>query len=191
MFLKEPEGTGRGLRHLEAELMTLVAEVLGFAVHVVAVHAVELVLVVRRDVRIRGLDALGLFNEILGVVALGAGLDVGSGRIGLVGAVAGFARQTHGGVAVGAELAVGGSGRAGCEERTHEHDGERTEVFHGFSFFDSCFGDAPSGPGARVSTLYDTRELKARVRKGVLGKLPMEPARTKDRRRRRPSAHAG
>ena len=75
MFLKEPEGTGRGLRHLEAELMTLVAEVLGFAVHVVAVHAVELVLVVRRDVRIRGLDALGLFNEILGVVALGAGLD--------------------------------------------------------------------------------------------------------------------
>ena len=87
MFLKEPEGTGRGLRHLEAELMTLVAEVLGFAVHVVAVHAVELVLVVRRDVRIRGLDALGLFNEILGVVALGAGLDVGSGRIGLVGAV--------------------------------------------------------------------------------------------------------
>ena len=58
MFLKEPEGTGRGLRHLEAELMTLVAEVLGFAVHVVAVHAVELVLVVRRDVRIRGLDAL-------------------------------------------------------------------------------------------------------------------------------------
>ena len=67
--------------------MTLVAEVLGFAVHVVAVHAVELVLVVRRDVRIRGLDALGLFNEILGVVALGAGLDVGSGRIGLVGAV--------------------------------------------------------------------------------------------------------
>ena len=67
----------------------------------------------------------------------------------------------------------------------------RSTLHHGFSsleqmprillsFFDSCFGDAPSGPGARVSTLYDTRELKARVRKGVLGKLPMEPARTED-----------
>ena len=29
----------------------------------------------------------------------------------------------------------------------------------------------------RVSTLYDTQELKDRLRKGVLGKLPMGPAR--------------
>ena len=130
MFLKEPEGTGCGLRHLEAELMALVAEVLRFAVHVVAVRAVKLVLIMRGDVRIRRLDVLRLLNEVLRVVALRARLDVGRGGIGLVGAVAGFARQTHGGVAIGAELAVGGSGRAGCEERTHEHDGERTEVFH-------------------------------------------------------------
>ena len=75
--------------HLEAELMALVAEVFRFAVHVVAVRAVELILIVRRDVGIDGLDALRLFNEILSVVALGAGLDVGRGRIGLVGAVAG------------------------------------------------------------------------------------------------------
>ena len=153
--------------HLEAELVALVAEVLRFAVHVVAVRAVKLVLIVRGDVRIRRLDVLRLLNEVLRVVALRARLDVGRGGIGLVGAVAGFARQTHGGVAVGAELAVGGSGRASCEDRTHEHDGERTEVFHGILlFFDFCFGDAPSGPGARVSTLYDTRELKARVISG-------------------------
>lgn len=48
----------------------------------------------------------------------------------------------------------------------------------------------------RVSTLYDTPELKDRLRKGVLGKLPMGPARTEDGRRktegrrRRPSARA-
>lgn len=36
----------------------------------------------------------------------------------------------------------------------------------------------------RVSTLYDTPELKDRLRKGVLGKLPMGPARTEDDRRK-------
>ena len=74
----------KGLGHLEAELVALVAEVFRFAVHVVAVRAVELILIVRGDVRIRRLDVLCLFNEILGVVALRAGLDVGRGRIGLV-----------------------------------------------------------------------------------------------------------
>ena len=79
MFLKEPEGTGCGLRHLEAELMALVAEVLRFAVHVVAVRAVKLVLIMRGDVRIRRLDVLRLLNEVLRVVALRARLDVGRG----------------------------------------------------------------------------------------------------------------
>ena len=51
----------------------------------------------RGDVRIRRLDVLRLLNEVLRVVALRARLDVGRGGIGLVGAVAGFARQTHGG----------------------------------------------------------------------------------------------
>ena len=88
MFLKEPEGTGCGLRHLEAELMALVAEVLRFAVHVVAVRAVKLVLIMRGDVRIRRLDVLRLLNEVLRVVARRARLDVGRGGIGLVGAVA-------------------------------------------------------------------------------------------------------
>ena len=119
-----------GLGHLEAELMALVAEVFRFAVHVVAVRAVELILVVRRDVGIDGLDALRLFDEILGVVALGAGLDVGRGRVGLVGAVAGLAREAHRGMAVGAELALGGAGT--CDKkRTHEHDGKRTKALHG------------------------------------------------------------
>lgn len=36
----------------------------------------------------------------------------------------------------------------------------------------------------RVSTLYDTPVLKDRLRKGVLGKLPMGPARTEDGRRK-------
>ena len=80
MFLKEPEGTGCCLRHLEAELMALVAEVLRFAVHVVAVRAVKLVLIVRGDVRIRRLDVLRLLNEVLRVVALRARLDVGRCR---------------------------------------------------------------------------------------------------------------
>ena len=42
----------------------------------------------------------------------------------------------------------------------------------------------------RVSTLYDTPELKDRLRKGVLGKLPMEPARKEDEEGR-PHAQPG
>ena len=68
--------------HLEAELVALVAEVLRFAVHVVAVRAVKLVLIVRGDVRIRRRDVLRLLDEVLRVVAL---------RIVLMSGVAGLA----------------------------------------------------------------------------------------------------
>ena len=130
MFLKEPEGTGRGLRHLEAELMALVAEVLRFAVHVVAVRAVKLVLIVRGDVRIRRLDVLRLLNEGLRVVALRARLDVGRGGIGLVGAVAGLAGETHRRMTVGTELSVGGRGGARSHEGGHHQGGKRLEICH-------------------------------------------------------------
>lgn len=51
--------------NLEAELVTLVTEVFALLMTVVTVHAVQLILIVRREMRILGLDILGLFNQSL------------------------------------------------------------------------------------------------------------------------------
>ena len=105
---------------LEAELMALIAIVLGFAVHQVAVRAFKLVAVVRRHVRVGGLDVLGLLNQGLDVVALPARVDRGFLRIGLVRTMAGFAGEAHADVAVGAELLIGRLGGAEGERRSAE-----------------------------------------------------------------------
>ena len=116
--------------HLEAELVALVAEVLRFAVHVVAVRAVKLVLIVRGDVRIRRLDVLRLLDEVLRVVALRARLDVGRGGIGLVGAVAGLAGETHRRMTVGTELLVGSLSGAEGERRGAERGEDQRRHLH-------------------------------------------------------------
>ena len=64
------------LRHLEIKLVTLVAEIFAFLVSHMAVGAVQLILVMRGEVRIRGLHVLRLRDERLRRMALRALLDV-------------------------------------------------------------------------------------------------------------------
>ena len=120
---------GRQLRHLILKVVALRAEVLRLTVHHVAVRAVEFRSVVGRDVRIRGLDALRLFNERVDLVTTRAGRKVGRLGICLVRAVTGFAFDAHFGVTVGTEF-----GRLHGERHGHGHresrSDQRTQRFH-------------------------------------------------------------
>ena len=115
------------LRHLEGELMALIAEVLRLHVAQVAAVAVEVACVVRRDVRVGGLDALRLFNEGCNRVAALAGLRGRFLGIGLVGAVAHLAGDAAGDVAVGKHR-VGGKGGRRDESRGCQRERCRGEL---------------------------------------------------------------
>lgn len=109
-------------RHLEVELVALVAEVRAFAVHHVAVDAFERVAVVRRHVRVRGLDVLCFFNERVHFVAARADVHGGFGRRLLAG-VTGFALEAELDVTVGEVFRSGGrEGRDGEHRRTKERE---------------------------------------------------------------------
>lgn len=87
--------------YFKAESVAPVAEVDRLFVHVVAVHAIELILVVRRNVRIGRFDVFGLFNQGLDVMT---GLAVVNGRqlrVGLVGTVADLTFHAFGNVPFG------------------------------------------------------------------------------------------
>ena len=79
------------LRHLEIEVVALRAEVHALFVSHMAVGAFQLVAIVRRGMRILGLHVLGHLDQLLGGMALGAGVDVRGLGIVLIGTVAGLA----------------------------------------------------------------------------------------------------
>ena len=87
--------------YLKAESVALVAEVDRLFVHVVTVDAVELILIVRRDVRIGRLDVFGLFNQGFDVVAGLAVVDGRQLRVGLIGTVADLTFHAFGNVPFG------------------------------------------------------------------------------------------
>ena len=73
------------LRHLEVEVVALSAEVFRLGVHVVAVRAVELILIVRRDMRICRFDVFCFLDDSLDVVTGLAVSIVGSCGLALSG----------------------------------------------------------------------------------------------------------
>ena len=87
--------------YLKAESVALVAEVDRLFVHVVTVDAVELILIVRRDVRIGRLNVFGLFNQGFDVVAGLAVVDGRQLRVGLIGTVADLTFHAFGNVPFG------------------------------------------------------------------------------------------
>ena len=108
----------RDLRHLEVKLVALVAEVLARLMPHVAVRAVELILIVRREMRIGGLHVLRLRDKRLHIVAKGAGLRRGLLQILLVGTVADRALHSLGDVLVGKRGALSrkaGGRKSSCQ----------------------------------------------------------------------------
>lgn len=86
--------------------MALIAEIFRFRMHIVTVRAVELILIVRRRMRIMGLDVLGLFNQSRYRVALRAGIDrrqFGFSHIHVL-SMAHLAADAFGNMSVGSEL---------------------------------------------------------------------------------------
>ena len=116
------------LRHLEVEVVALSAEVFRLGVHVVAVRAVELILIVRRGMRIGGLDVFGLLHQLLGVVALRAGFDGRHLGVGLVRSVTHRARHALGDMSVSAELISS----LNAQGKTKQCSKKRS-LFHNFS----------------------------------------------------------
>lgn len=116
------------LLHLEVELVALVAVVFAFLMHQVAVRAFERVAVVRRDMRIGGLDVLRLRNELLGIVAARAGFDRRHLGILHVLTVAGLALKARLDVLFGELFArLSGSGAAEQDGRGSNGSKERAE----------------------------------------------------------------
>ena len=97
--------------------------------HEMAVGAFKLILIVWRRVWILWLYVLGLFNQVLRVMALGTGLDRHFLRIGFIGAVAGFARHTHGDVTICAEFLVGSLCRPDGDKRRQHQGGKGVRGF--------------------------------------------------------------
>ena len=119
----------RDLRHLEVKLVTLVAEVLARLMPHVAVRAVELILIVRREVWIGGLHVLRLRDKRLHVVAGGAGFRRGLLQVLLVGTVADRALQPLG------DVLVSKRGALGRKAGSRESGGQGNQrVFHGTGF---------------------------------------------------------
>lgn len=114
-FLAIQKNTER-LRYIELKVVALRAEVFARFMHVVAVRAFQLILIVRGHMRVLGLHVLRLRDERLRGVALRALFDVGRIEFrGIALAVAHFAVHTAGHVLVGAEL-IGSGCRSGREE---------------------------------------------------------------------------
>ena len=107
--------------------MALSAEILGLTVLNVAVSAFQGLAVMRRDVRIRRLEVLGLFSELIGVVATCTRVNVGRSGIRFVRTVTGFALH--------ADLRVSISAKRGClygDSRCNsgEHDEQSRRKSH-------------------------------------------------------------
>ena len=106
--------------HIELEVMALSAEILTLFVHMVAVRALQLILIVRRHMRILRLHVLCLRDELLGVMALSALFDIRRvefSRIALT--VTHLTIDAFGNMTVGAEL-LGGAHLAGHQKRSTE-----------------------------------------------------------------------
>ena len=107
--------------------MALSAEIIGLTVLNVAVSAFQRLAIVRRDVRIRRLEVLGLFSELIGVVATCTRVNVGRSGIRFVRTVTGFALH--------ADLRVSISAKRGClygDSRCNsgEHDEQSRRKSH-------------------------------------------------------------
>lgn len=154
-----------GLRYLEAKLMALVTEVFCFAMHHVTVQTLKVILVVRRNVRIRRLDVLGLFNQSLFVMALCAGFDRRFLRIGLIRTMAASTGDAHRRVAISTELLVSSLGNAKAEHCAKEdREVERGLQHLRFPLVDSFFGVIFAATGSsyvrRASFRYRPRYVK-------------------------------
>ena len=90
--------------------MALIAEVFGFHMTHMAVRALQVLAVVRRNMRIGGFDLCGLFHKCVLLMARRASFDRGRLRIVRVGPVAHLAAQSFGLVPIGQEV-VGSLGR--------------------------------------------------------------------------------
>lgn len=86
--------------------MALSAEILGLTVLNVAVRAFQRLAVMRRNVRIRRLEVLGLSRDLIGVVAACTRINVGRSGVRFVRTVTGFALHT--------DLRVSISAKRGC-----------------------------------------------------------------------------
>ena len=120
------EIVGAGLRHLKFELVALVTEVFTRFVAVVAVRAVEFILVVRRRMRILRLHFARFFHQRLRVVALRAGFRRRFLRIFRIRPVADGALNADGGVTVRNPIG-GGSRKSDGRKRQHN----KQSLFHG------------------------------------------------------------
>lgn len=110
------------LLHLEAEAVALIAEIDRRLVHQMAVYAVELILIVRRDMRICRFDVFCFLDDSLDVVTGLAGIDCGFLRIGFIRPMTHFALHAFGDVAFGA---CGGiAGRSGSADKDCGQNGK-------------------------------------------------------------------
>ena len=90
--------------------MALIAEVFGFHMTHMAVRALQVLAVVRRNVRIGRFDLCGLFHKCVLLMARRASFDRGRLRIVRVGPVAHLAAQSFGLVPIGQKLSAAWAG---------------------------------------------------------------------------------
>lgn len=128
--------------------MALIAEILRCFMLQVTVHAVQSVLIVRRHVRIGGLDVFRPGHQILGVVATRTGLNCRDFRIlGIhIFSVAALARQTACNMAVGTEVTIRCTGSR-TESKAEHHNRGKHKFFHSFLLnllsWEGSYGGAP------------------------------------------------
>lgn len=104
--------------HLEIKLVALIAEVFGLHMTHMAVRALQVLAVVRRNVRVGGLDLCGLFHKRVLLMARRAGFDGGRLRILHILTMAHLAAQTFRLVAISKEVVGSARRKRSGKKRT-------------------------------------------------------------------------